>query len=61
MDDSIDSIHRYTFGYDRRFAESWERIFGSDDDPEDEENKNGREIREGTDERAGSGVIHTDG
>ena len=58
---NVDSMHRYHFGYNRRFSEAWDRIFGNDNDQEDEENKNGRKIREGTDERAGSGVIRTDG
>jgi hypothetical protein len=58
---NVDKTHRYTFGYSRRFSEAWERAFGNPDNQEDTEKDNGRESRKSTDERAGSGVVRSEG
>jgi hypothetical protein len=39
---NADTIHRYTFGYTRRFSERWDEIFGKADNQEDKELDNGR-------------------
>lgn len=49
---SVDPIHRYTFGWSRRFENAWDRAFGkSEDDKETQEEDNGRESRESDTER----------
>jgi hypothetical protein len=39
---NIDQIHRYHFGYSRRFASRWEEIFGERQDTENKEESNER-------------------
>lgn len=57
-----DPIHRYTFGYNRRFAERWEEIFGSDVVLEDDKEvkPNGRKVRKSRDTERGARELYTD-
>ena len=56
---NVDKIHRYTFGYNRKFAEAWDKVFGNSDNLEDREKGNGRERRKSTAER-GSGDVRSE-
>jgi hypothetical protein len=58
---NVDKIHRYTFGYNRRFSEAWDRIFGNPDNQEDKELDNGRKRRDRTAGGTSSGVVRTEG
>ena len=53
---NVDKIHRYTFGYNRKFAEAWDRVFGNSDNLEDTEKDNGRKRRKSTTEHSPSDI-----
>ena len=53
---NVSQEHRYHFGYNRRFSDAWNRIFGNSVEAENKEKDNGRKVREDTAEHSPSDI-----